>query len=146
MNWKWGVAFIIWLGLTALFALSLLPTPMPDRASGFSSEEELNDWLAKDKTDSGFRLYDKPCYDAAEYLVSRAELQGYRFYLEILNDDEYKYYYGSDKTPVNPQGWPQNGNYHAVVSVKIGENIYLIEPRTDEVWFYTELIRSQIYD
>ena len=150
MNWKWIIITAIWLCFTVLFTFSLMPYPVADSVRGFSSEEELCEWLNRDKTDSNYRLANTSCYDVAEHLVSQAELQGYRLNIEILNDKEYEYYYGNDNTPVNPQNWSpywsQNGYYHAVVSARIGEQVFLIEPQTDEVWFYADLIGRGVYD
>ena len=136
MNWKWGAVIIVWMGLTVLFILSLLPYPAADGVRAFSSEEELIDWLSRDRTDDKTDI--NCCYDFADKLVFNAQLQGYALNIEILNDAEYEYYYDSNNTKLNSENW--QGYYHAVVSARIGNQVYLIEPQTDEVWFYADLI------
>ena len=84
-------------------------------------------------------------------LVENAEGSGYRVFMEVLVKEEYdKYYLGEEKIiweAVDSRGfvavWPEleEDGGHSVASTIIGDTLYLIEPSTDDVWSYGNLIR-----
>jgi hypothetical protein len=84
---------------------------------GFSSVDELKAWLAQDDTDSTIYIFGTGClskYDCDDYAVAlerNALLDGYLVSLQIENN-------------------------HVLNSTIIGNEIYFIEPQTDEVWFW----------
>jgi hypothetical protein len=83
----------------------------------FASVDELKAWLAQDDTDSTLYIFGDGCiakYDCDDYAVAlerNALLDGYSVSLQIA------------------------GN-HMLNSTIIGNKIYLIEPQSDEVWFW----------
>jgi len=93
----------------------------------FVSLQKLADWLEQDDTDSTLYLagtvdfsaslgskYD--CDDFAYRLQKSALAEGYLMSTEII---------------------VKKGAQHMINSTSIGNNIYFIEPQTDEVWFET---------
>ena len=93
----------------------------------FVSLQKLVDWLEQDDTDSTLYLtgtvdfsaslgsnYD--CDDFAYRLQKSALAEGYLMSTEII---------------------VKKGKQHMINSTSIGNNIYFIEPQTDEVWFET---------
>jgi hypothetical protein len=93
----------------------------------FVSLQELVDWLEQDDTDSTLYFtgmvdffaspgsnYD--CDDFAYRLQKSALAQGYLMSTEII---------------------VEKGAQHMINSTSIGNNIYFIEPQTDEVWLET---------
>jgi len=93
----------------------------------FVSLEELVDWLEQDDTDSTLHFtgtvdfsnnpgsnYD--CDDFAYRLQKNALAEGYLMSTEII---------------------VKKGKQHMINSTGIGNNIYFIEPQTDEVWLET---------
>jgi hypothetical protein len=90
-----------------------------DRAhpAEFGSFSELKAWLAEDDTDSTLYIYGSGCileYDCDDYAVAlsrNALADGYAVSMEIEGT-------------------------HMLNSTIIGNNIYLIEPQTDEVWLW----------
>lgn len=91
----------------------------------FTSLQELEDWLEQDKTDATLYFtgemdlsnphskYGYDCDDFAYCLQKSALAQGYLMSTEII---------------------VKNGEQHMINSTIIGNKIYFIEPRTDEVW------------
>ena len=83
----------------------------------FGSVDELSAWLAEDDTDSTLYIFGAGCvslYDCDDYavaLVYNALFDGYSVSLQV------------------------EGN-HMQNSTVIGNNIYFIEPQTDEVWLW----------
>ena len=83
----------------------------------FESVSELKAWLAEDDTDSTLYIFGAGCllsYDCDDYavaLVYNALSDGYSVSLQI------------------------EGN-HMLNSTVIGNNIYFVEPQTDEVWLW----------
>ena len=89
------------------------------------SLQELEEWLEQDKTDATLYFTGKmdlsnphskngyDCDDFAYRLQKSALAQGYLMSTEII---------------------VENGEQHMINSTIIGNNIYFIEPRTDEVW------------
>lgn len=90
-----------------------------DRAhpTEFESLAELEAWLAQDETDTTLYIYGSGCileYDCDDYAVAlsrNALADGYSVSLQI------------------------EGN-HMLNSTIIGNNVYFIEPQTDEVWLW----------
>ncbi len=88
----------------------------------FASLEELEEWLANDNTDALRLIFgDKEgmrkdtnfdCDDYALGLQKAAEKDGFRLSVQI-----------------------DTRKQHALNSAFIGNNVYFIEPQTDEVWF-----------
>jgi len=92
----------------------------------FTSLEELNTWLAEDDTDRYIHLFagengicrqsDKyDCDDYACQLQRRAAKSGFLMSATIIE---------------------KQGSPHMINLCFIGDDIYLIEPQTDQVWFY----------
>jgi hypothetical protein len=83
----------------------------------FTSVDELKAWLAQDDTDSTLYIYgsgliaEYDCDDYALALVRNALAAGYAVSLQIEGD-------------------------HMLNSTIIGNEIYFIEPQTDEVWLW----------
>ena len=83
----------------------------------FKSVDELKAWLAQDDTESTLYIFGAAClsnYDCDDYAVAlerNALLDGYAVSLQIEND-------------------------HVLNSTVIGNEIYFIEPQSDEVWFW----------
>ncbi|MEE9400117.1 MAG: response regulator [Dehalococcoidales bacterium] len=101
----------------------------PTEQREFSSKEELEEWLAEDDdvetvfffvADSGTEMssdkYD--CDDFALDLQSRASKDGFLMSITIIR----KY-----------------GQHHMINLVTIGNDVYYIEPQTDEISFYCNL-------
>ncbi len=101
----------------------------PTEQREFSSKEELEEWLAEDDdvetvfffiADSGAEMssdkYD--CDDFALDLQSRASKDGFLMSITIIR----KY-----------------GQHHMINLVTIGNDVYYIEPQTDEISFYCNL-------
>ena len=100
---------------------------VPIELREFESVEELRAWLAIDDTNTVLRFvgsinldrYD--CEDFAFQLIKNARQDGYDVYFQFI------------KTYTRPD----TGEYiydHALNSTIIGNDIYLIEPQTDEFW------------
>ena len=91
----------------------------------FVSLQELVDWLEQDETDTTLYFtarmdlsnpdskYD--CDDFAYRLQKNALVEGYLMSTEIILKEK---------------------EHHMINSTSIGNDIYFIEPQTDEVWFY----------
>jgi hypothetical protein len=83
----------------------------------FGSVDELRVWLALDDTDSTLYIFGSGCiaeYDCDDYaiaLVRNALADGYAVFLQIEGE-------------------------HMLNSTIIGNEIYFIEPQTDEVWLW----------
>lgn len=83
----------------------------------FKSLDELKAWLAQDDTDSTFYVFGSAClsnYDCDDYamaLVYNALADGYLISTQIVGD-------------------------HMLNCAVIGNEIYFIEPQTDEVWLW----------
>jgi hypothetical protein len=83
----------------------------------FESLDALKAWLAQDDTDHAIYIFGSGClinYDCDDYavaLVYNAQQAGYSVSTEIVGD-------------------------HMINSTIIGNEIYLIEPQTDEVWLW----------
>ena len=83
----------------------------------FGSVDELKVWLAQDDTDSTLYIFGAGCmtnYDCDDYavaLVYNALLDGYSVSLQVAGS-------------------------HMQNSTIIGNNIYFIEPQTDEIWLW----------
>ena len=101
----------------------------PIKQREFSSKEELEKWLAKDDTDEHVylfaddkgipRLSDKyDCDDYALQLQYRAAESGFLMSVTITK---------------------KKGRPHMINLVTIGNDVYYIEPQTDEVSFYCQL-------
>lgn len=98
----------------------------------FQSVQELENWLAADRTNEEvINLY---CAERAEILVKSAEDDGYRLHIEALSNNELPKYYGY---PISEAG-------HIAVTAIIGDRLYLIEPISDKVWPFGELIRGRV--
>jgi len=95
----------------------------------FASKKELENWLAKDEgrekvyvfvapdgTKGSSEKYD--CDDFALELQSRASKDGFLMSITIIEKDN---------------------QLHMINLVTIGNEVYYIEPQTDEVWFYCNL-------
>jgi len=91
----------------------------------FVSLQELVDWLEQDETDTTLYFTTKvdlsnldlkyDCDDFAYHLQRSALAEGYLMSTEIILKE---------------------GEQHMINSTCIGNDIYFIEPQTDEVWFY----------
>jgi hypothetical protein len=83
----------------------------------FKSLDELKAWLAQDDTESTLYIFGAGCistYDCDDFAVAlerNALLDGYAVSIQIEND-------------------------HVLNSTIIGNEIYFIEPQSDEVWFW----------
>ncbi len=101
----------------------------PIEQTEFSSEEELKKWLAEDDakttvyffvradgTEGSSDKYD--CDDYALALQRRASKDGYLMSVTIIE---------------------KNDQPHMINLVTMGNDVYYIEPQTDEVWFYSNL-------
>ena len=99
----------------------------PIELKEFVSLQKLVDWLEQDETDSTLHFtgtvdfstnlgsnYD--CDDFAYRLQKNALAEGYLMSTEII---------------------VKRGKQHMINSTSIGNNIYFIEPQTDEVWLGT---------
>lgn len=81
----------------------------------FETLEELEAWLAQDNTDKLMPSHpDFDCDDFAYALQRHAARDGYFISTEIIR---------------------QKGRNHMINSALISDEIYFIEPATDEVWF-----------
>ena len=105
------------------------------RLRDFPTLSALNHWLAFDDTSEHIRLRADPitgeivfngnCEDRALQLIYRAEELGYRLHFYPMARAEYYQHYRK----VLPRGYE-----HIVCLVVIGNEVYLIDPKTDEVW------------
>lgn len=95
----------------------------------FSSEEELKKWLAEDDTETIVYFFvradgtevssdEYDCDDYALELQQRASRNGYLMSVTIIE---------------------KNDLPHMINLATIGNDVYYIEPQTDEVWFYSHL-------
>ncbi len=95
----------------------------------FSSKEELEEWLAEDDTKTTVYFFVKAdgtegssdeydCDDYALALQRRASKDGYLMSVTIID---------------------KNDQPHMINLATIGNDVYYIEPQTDEVWFYSNL-------
>ena len=100
----------------------------------FSDTGELEEWLEEDDTDSnlilvpdddGVASFKEVCEEFALQLMQRARESGYIMSFYIMERQEYFNLTGTQLP---------EGRLHAVNLVIIGNNIYLIEPQTDEYW------------
>ena len=98
----------------------------PTELREFSSEEELKKWVWDDPTDTNVYIWDAPdsterssdnydCDDFALDLQRKASEDGFLMSVTIIDKDDQP---------------------HMLNLVTIGNEIYYIEPQTDEVWFY----------
>ncbi len=95
----------------------------------FPSKEELENWLAEDDGEQTIYFFVTPdgtegssgkydCDDYALELQRRASKDGYLMSATIIE---------------------KHGQPHMINLVTIGNDVYYIEPQTDEVWFYCNL-------
>ena len=98
----------------------------------FQSTQELEKWLAADRTNEEVGIY--YCAERAEILVKGAEDDGYRLHIEALSNNELPKYYGDITSEAG----------HIAVTAVIGDRLYLIEPISDEVWSFGELVRGEV--
>jgi hypothetical protein len=89
---------------------------IPRQLNYFISLEELKDWLKKDKTNTLVASYPNfDCDDYAYELQQRAIKDGYIISTEL--------------------DWKEH-EYHMLNSVRIGKDIYFVEPQDDTVSFH----------
>ena len=104
----------------------------PTEQREFSSKEELRKWLRDDHTDKNVYIWDAPdgtkrssenydCDDFALDLQRLASEDGFFMSVTIID---------------------KNNQPHMINLVTIGNDIYYIEPQTDELWFYSNLDRT----
>lgn len=100
----------------------------------FESIEELETWLEDDDTDShiiliadeeGYVSFEGVCEDYAIQLMDRAIADGFKMSFYVMDRQEYYQHF---------KKWTPKGRLHAVNLVIIGNEIYLIEPQSDEYW------------
>jgi hypothetical protein len=92
---------------------------VPRQLNYFTSLEELKDWLKKDKTNTLVASYPNfDCDDYAYELQQRAIKDGYIISTEL--------------------DWKKH-EYHMLNSVRIGKDIYFVEPQDDTVWFHVSV-------
>ncbi len=93
---------------------------IPRQLNYFISLEELKDWLKKDKTNTLVASYPNfDCDDYAYELQQRAIKDGYIISTEL--------------------DWKKH-EYHMLNSVRIGKDIYFVEPQDDTVWFHVSIV------
>lgn len=124
------------LGVSALVALFAF-WGRPEGLRDFQSLDDLKAWLAQDDTNEwiilkpqgpdGEIVFNDQCEDFALQLQRRAEKAGYRLSFYPMDREEYFQMFGV---------WLPVGKTHAMNLAIIGNEIYLIEPQTDEVWLY----------
>ena len=101
----------------------------PIEQSEFSSKEELEKWLAEDDTEGNVYFFVRAdgtevssakydCDDYAVDLQKRALKDGYLMSASVVEKED---------------------QLHMINLVTIGNDVYYIEPQTDEVWFYSHL-------
>ncbi len=101
----------------------------PTEQREFSSKGELRKWLLDDHTDKNVYIWDGPdgterssenydCDDFALDLQRIASEDGFLMSVTIIDKDDQP---------------------HMLNLVTIGNEVYYIEPQTDEVWFYSYL-------
>jgi hypothetical protein len=96
---------------------------VPMELKQFESEEELIEWLHTDKTDELPYIKDLfECENFARTLMRHALKSGYYMSFQVLKD------YTRPDTKEFIQG------PHAINSTIIGNDIYFIDPQTDEFW------------
>lgn len=101
----------------------------PIQLREFASKGELEEWLARNRVSDNVYVWDEPdgttksslkydCDDFALDLREQAGQDGFLMSVTIVEKD---------------------GGAHMINLVTIGNDIYYIEPQTDEVWFYAYL-------
>ncbi len=107
---------------------------VPVQLRDFSSLQELQNWLVLDDTDShiyikcnsdGGAYITGLCEDFALQLQERATSSGYKMSFQVLNEQGYYEHFGKHLS---------SGRVHALNLAVIGNNVYFVEPQTDEVW------------
>jgi hypothetical protein len=120
--------------LAIIVLMSFPAQAQPERLQDFATVEALERWLERDNTDShlflvcnkdGLAQLTGTCEDKALNLIEQAEREGIRLHLQVLDNSLYYRFY-KKHLPIH--------TYHAAVIAIVGNEIYLIEPSTDEIW------------
>lgn len=101
---------------------------VPMELRDFASVDELIEWLVKDKTDEMLILTFNNggvCEDYALRLQENGIEAGYKISFQVLYDKQFYQHYGKHL---------KRGTYHAVNAVIIGNELWYIEPQSDEIW------------
>ena len=130
VKWKEPEKEVIYLDAEPIIETVELPVEIPIKLRNFENTEELESWLEDnyiDHADMGY-ISGKPfdCDDYALRLIKDARRDGYEMYLQVLMP---RY-----RRPDNNKLVTHSKEAHAVCSVIIGDNLYFIEPQTDEYW------------
>ena len=108
---------------------------VPIELRNFSDLEELKQWLGDKKNVTTVRFQSPDtivdCDDYALDLQHKALADGYIMSFEVIGESEYNALF---KTPL-----PPSQSLHAINLAIIGNNVYYIEPQTDEVVFAAHL-------
>ena len=112
-----------------------VPVEVSQKLRDFESTEELEAWLEENYIDQAVMLYASgkkfDCDDYALRLIKDADKDGYRMFLQVI--------YHPYRKPLTGEVASRKGANHAVCSVIIGNNVYFIEPQTDEYWLAAEV-------
>ena len=108
---------------------------VPVELRDFSELNELKQWLEDKKNVTTVRFQSPnvtvDCDDYALEMQHKALADGYIMSFEIIGESEYNALF---KTPL-----PPSQSLHAINLVIIGNDVYYIEPQTDEVVFVVQL-------
>lgn len=102
---------------------------VPQKLRRFDSVEELEDWLEQNPVDHTKFIYDHglgDCDDYALELVEDAKLDGFEMWFQVLHHPY--------RQPITDKLLTKKSADHAVCSVIISDEVYYIEPQTDEIW------------
>ena len=107
---------------------------VPVMLKDWDSLEQLKEFLRNDNTDKSVTLtvdskgelnFNGQCEDYALQLRDRAMAIGMHLSIAALHPKEYEKWYGKQAKP---------NQYHAIAMARIGNELWYIEPQTDEHW------------
>lgn len=106
-----------------------VPVEVPRKLRWFDSVGELEDWLEQNPVDHTKFIYDHglgDCDDYALELIEDAKLDGFEMWFQVLHHPY--------RQPITGKLLTTKSADHAVCSVIISDEVYYIEPQTDEIW------------
>lgn len=102
---------------------------VPQKLRQFEGLNELEEWLEQNPIDHTKLIYDHglgDCDDYALELIKSANKDGYEMWFQVLHHPY--------RQPYTNKLLTKKSADHAICSVIIGNELYYIEPQTDEAW------------
>ena len=135
VKWKEPEKEVIYLEAAPITETVEVIVEVPMGLRNFENTEELEKWLEDNYVDHAVMLYmgvkKFDCDDYALRLIKDAKADGFQLWFQVLPP--------SYKRPDTGERITKSNEAHALCSAIIGNELYFIEPQTDEYWFVAEV-------